>query len=164
MFSIIYSIQKCWKKVSSPISFLFPEKNPILTMNKHFIILFPLLIAVANGEDHPFDIEIRPRIIDGAKVIVNVDVENGIKKPIDYLEGFISEFDGDGKLKNEKRLVILYEYEPPLQPGFSATKSLIYSLEKEKPHTYEFRVSKVKFMSDARIFTWHKDAGFIRID
>ena len=37
-------------------------------------------------------------------------------------------------------------------------------LEKEKPHTYEFRVSKVRFMSDARIFTWHKDAGFIRID
>ena len=122
-------------------------------MTKHFILLFPLLITVANGEDHPFDIEIRPRIIDGAKVIVNVDVENGVKKPIDYLEGFISEFDGDGKLKNEKRLVILYEYEPPLQPGFSATKSLIYPLEKEKPHTDEFRVSKVKFMNKVWIKT-----------
>ena len=133
-------------------------------MVKRIILLLPLLGMLAASEDHPFEIEIRPRIIDGAKVIVNVDVENGVKKPIDYMEGFISEFDGEGKFKNEKRLVILYEYEPPLQPGFSATKSLIYPLEKEKPHTYEFRVSKVKFMSDARIFTWHKNAGFIRID
>ena len=75
-------------------------------MVKRIFLLFPLLGMLAASEDQPFEIEIRPRIIDGAKVIVNVDVENGVKKPIDYMEGFISEFDGDGKLKNEKRLVI----------------------------------------------------------
>ena len=114
-------------------------------MVKRIILLFPLLGMLAASEDQPFEIEIRPRIIDGAKVIVNVDVENGVKKPIDYMEGFISEFDGEGKFKNEKRLVILYEYEPPLQPGFSATKRLIYPLTKEKPHTYGvgfFKISK----------------------
>jgi len=130
-------------------------------------IIFQLLLLIVSlvfSKEEPFKIEIRPRIIDGAKIIVNVDVKNIVKKPIDYIEGFISEFDNDGSFKNEKRLVILYEYEPPLQPGFSATKSLIYPLIKDKPHTYEFRVSKVKFMGDKRIFTWHKDAGFIRID
>ena len=133
-------------------------------MVKNIFHLFLIIGSLAFSKETPFKIEIRPRIIDGAKIIVNVDVKNIVKKPIDYIEGFISEFDNDGKFKNEKRLVILYEYEPPLQPGFSATKSLIYPLMSDKPHNYEFRVSKVKFMGDKRIFTWHRNAGFIRID
>ena len=133
-------------------------------MIKYIIIILQLFPTIIFGEDQPFEIEIRPRIIDDFKVIVNIEVVNGVKKPIDLLEGFISEFDGDGKFKNEKRITILYQYEPPLQPGFSATKSIIYPLIKNKPHNYEFKISKVKFMGDNRIFTWHKEAGFIRID
>ena len=58
-------------------------------MAKRIILLLPLLGMLAASEDHPFEIEIRPRIIDGAKVIVNVDVENGVKKPIDYMLSLI---------------------------------------------------------------------------
>ena len=112
----------------------------------------------------PFLIEVRPRLVDGAKVIVNVEVENGLKKPIEYMEGFISEFDSEGNLFNEKKVVLLHEYEPPLQSGFKVTKSSIYKLNKRKPHNYKFRVSKVKYMGDLRIYTWHKKAGLIRID
>ena len=52
------------------------------------LILFSLLLAI----ERPFLIEVRPRLVDGTKVIVNIEVENGLKKPIEYLEGFISEF------------------------------------------------------------------------
>ncbi len=124
------------------------------------LILFSLLLAI----ERPFLIEVRPRLVDGAKVIVNIEVENGLKKPIEYLEGFISEFNGEGNLINEKKIILLHEYEPPLQTGFKVTKSSIYSLNKNKPHDYKFRVSKVKYMGDLRIFTWHKNAGLIRID
>ncbi len=133
-------------------------------MIKYIIIMLHLISTIIYGKGQPFEIEIRPRIIDDFKVIVNIEVENGVKKPIDLLEGFITEFDGEGKFKNEKRITVLYQYEPPLQPGYSATKSVIYPLIKTKPHTYEFKISKVKFMGDSRIFTWHKKAGFIRID
>ena len=45
-------------------------------MVKRIILLLPLLGMLAASEDQPFEIEIRPRIIDGAKVIVNVDVNS----------------------------------------------------------------------------------------
>ena len=111
-------------------------------MIKYIIIILQLFPTIIYREGQPFEIEIRPRIIDDFKVIVNIEVENGVKKPIDLLEGFISEFDGDGKFKNEKRITILYQYEPPLQPGFSATKSIIYTLMKNTPHNNEFKISQ----------------------
>ena len=95
---------------------------------------------------------------------MNVEVENGLKKPIEYLEGFILESDSEGNLINEKKIILLHEYEPPLQTGFKVTKSSIYNLNKKKAHNYRFRVSKVKYMGDLRIYTWHENAGFIRID
>ena len=124
------------------------------------LILFSSLFAI----EKPFLIEVRPRLIDGAKVIVNVEVENGLKKPIEYLEGFILESESEGNLINEKKIILLHEYEPPLQTGFKVTKSSIYNLNKKKPHNYRFRISKVKYMGDLRIYTWHENAGFIRID
>ncbi len=133
-------------------------------MIKKYIVSLLILFSFLLATEMPFLIEVRPRLVDGAKVIVNVEVENGLKKPIEYMEGFISEFDGEGPLINEKKVVLLHEYEPPLQSGFKVTKSSIYKLNKKKPHKYKFRVSKVKYMGDLRIYTWHKKAGLIRID
>ena len=67
-------------------------------------------------------------------------------------------------LLNEKRLVLLYSYEPALQTGFSTIKTAKFDLGNEKPSNYEFNISKVKFLGDNRVFAWHKKAGFIRID
>ena len=133
-------------------------------MTKKYIVSLLILFSFLLAIEKPFLIEVRPRLVDGAKVIVNVEVENGLKKPIEYMEGFISESDSEGNLINEKKVVLLHEYEPPLQSGFKVTKSSIYSLNKKKPHNYKFRVSKVKYMGDLRIYTWHKKAGLIRID
>tara|TARA_B100001996_G_scaffold370874_1_gene345624 strand:+ start:108 stop:509 length:402 start_codon:yes stop_codon:yes gene_type:complete len=133
-------------------------------MTKSYIFSPLILFSLLLGIEKPFLIEVRPRLVDGAKVIVNVEVENSLKKPIEYLEGFISEFNGEQNLINEKKVILLHEYEPPLQSGFRATKSLIYPLNKKKPHNYKFRVSKVKYMGDLRIYTWHKKVGLIRID
>ena len=133
-------------------------------MIKKYIVSLLILFSFLLATEMPFLIEVRPRLVDGAKVIVNVEVENGLKKPIEYMEGFISEFDSEGSLINEKKVVLLHEYEPPLQSGFKVTKSSIYKLNKKKPHKYKFRVSKVKYMGDLRIYTWHKKAGLIRID
>ena len=112
----------------------------------------------------PFSIELRPRVIDNAKVIVNVEVTNHLNRPIDYLEGFLSEFSSKGVLLNEKRLVLLYSYEPALQTGFSTIKTAKFDLGNEKPSNFKFNISKVKFFGESRVFAWHKKAGFIRID
>ena len=131
---------------------------------RYIIFYVTIFFSFALSKETPFIIDVRPRLVDGAKVIVNVEVENSYEKPIEYLEGFILEFDAQENLKNEKKIIMLNEYEPPLQPGYRVAKSSIYPLYKEKPHTYKFRMSKVKYMGDLRIFTWHKNAGFIRID
>ena len=124
------------------------------------LIHFPTFAQKAD----PFSIELRPRVIDNAKVIVNIEITNNLNRPIDYLEGFLSEYSSKGTLLNEKRIVLLYSYEPALQTGFSTLKTAKFNLGLEKPSNFEFNISKVKFFGESRVFAWHKKAGFIRID
>ena len=130
-----------------------------------FYLIFILIpfFGFAQKAD-PFSIELRPRVIDNAKVIVNIEITNHLNRPIDYLEGFLSEYSSKGVLLNEKRLVLLYSYEPALQTGFSTVKTAKFDLGEEKPSNFEFNISKVKFFGENRVFAWHKKAGFIRID
>ena len=132
-------------------------------MKFHLIfILIPFFNFAQKAE--PFSIELRPRIIDNAKIIVNIEVTNHLNRPVDYLEGFLSEFSSKGVLLNEKRVVLLYSYEPALQTGFSTIKTAKFDLGEEKPSNFQFNISKVKFFGESRVFAWHKKAGFIRID
>ena len=131
---------------------------------KFYLIFILLSFSSLAQKADPFLIELRPRVIDNAKVIVNVEITNHLNQPIDYLEGFLSEFSSKGTLISEKRLVLLYSYEPALQTGFSTVKTGKFDLSNEKPSIYKFNISKVKFFGDNRIFAWHKKAGFIRID
>ena len=125
-------------------------------------ILIPFLTFAQKAD--PFSIELRPRVIDNAKVIVNIEITNHLNRPIDYLEGFLSEYSSKGVLLNEKRIVLLYSYEPALQTGFSTIKTAKFDLGEEKPSNFKFNISKVKFFAESRVFAWHKKAGFIRID
>ena len=111
----------------------------------------------------PFSIDIRPRIIEDAKILVNVEIVNHVGRPVDYLEGFLSEFSGEQFL-GEKRMVLIYHYEPALQTGFSTTKSATFELKGNSPSSFEFNISKVKFDGENRVFAWHPKSGFIRID
>ena len=130
-----------------------------------FYLIFILIpfFGFAQKAD-PFSIEIRPRVIDNAKIIVNIEITNHLNRPIDYLEGFLSEYSSKGVLLNEKRIVLLYNYEPALQTGFSTIKTAKFDLGEEKPSNFKFNISKVKFFGESRVFAWHKKAGFIRID
>ena len=132
-------------------------------MKQYFVILLLICSLFAKGKV-PFTIDIRPRVIDNAKIIVNVEVINHISRPVDYLEGFITEFSADKVIISEKRMVLIYNYEPALQTGFSTSKSISYDLNTEKLPVFEFNISKVKFAGENRVFAWHSKSGFIRID
>ena len=130
-----------------------------------FYLIFILIPFFGFAQEaDPFSIELRPRVIDNAKVIVNIEITNHLNQPIDYLEGFLSEYSSKGVLLNEKRVVLLYSYEPALQTGFSTIKTAKFDLGEEKPSNFDFNISKVKFFGESRVFAWHKKAGFIRID
>ena len=132
-------------------------------MKRTLLLLFLTCFVVA-GDKVPFTIEVRPRVIDDAKILINVEVVNHVGRPLDYLEGFLAKYSGDKEFLGEERMVLVYNYEPPLQTGFSTTKTTTYPLEGEKPPTFVFTISKVKFAGENRVFAWHPKAGFIRID
>ena len=132
-------------------------------MKQYFVILLLICLLFAKSKV-PFTIDIRPRVIDDAKIIVNVEVINHIGRPVDYLEGFITEYSADRVLISEERMVLIYNYEPALQTGFSTSKSISYDLNTGKPSIFEFNISKVKFAGENRVFAWHLKSGFIRID
>mgnify|MGYP001351783168 FL=1 len=131
---------------------------------KRYMIIFLLTTFCFSEKKIPFEIEVRPRVIDGAKILVNVSIINNVGRPIDYLEGFISQYSGENVFINEERMVLLYSYEPALQTGYSSYKSASYELNKERPSNFKFNISKVKFLGDSRVFSWHIKSGFIRID
>ena len=132
-------------------------------MKQYFVILLFICLLFAKGKI-PFTIDIRPRVIDNAKIIVNVEVINHIGRPVDYLEGFITEYSSNRVMISEERMVLIYNYEPALQTGFSTSKSISYELSAGKPSIFEFNISKVKFAGENRVFAWHSKSGFIRID
>ena len=131
---------------------------------KLYLIFTLLSFSISAQKVDPFSIELRPRVIDNAKVLVNIEITNHLNQPIDYLEGFLSEYSSKGMLQSEKKIVLLYSYEPALQTGFSTIKTAKFDLGEEKPSNFEFNISKVKFFGESRVFAWHKKAGFIRID
>ena len=131
---------------------------------KFYLILVLIPFFSFAQKANPFSIELRPRVIDNAKVLVNIEITNHLNRPIDYFEGFLSEYSSKGVLLNEKRVVLLYNYEPALQTGFSTIKTVKFDLREEKPSNFDFSISKVKFFGENRVFAWHKKAGFIRID
>ena len=113
----------------------------------------------------PFEIDLRTRLVNDSRTMVNIQITNLMDKPLDYVEGFVIEKDINKNLINEKRLVLIYGYEPPLQKGFSTTRSISFNKpQNNKPNTYEFLISKIRFIGESRVFTWHPEIGFIRID
>ena len=113
----------------------------------------------------PFELDLRTRLVNDSRTMVNIQITNLMDKPLDYVEGFIIEKDINKNLIDEKRLVLIYGYEPPLQKGFSTTRSISFNKpQNDIPNTYEFLISKIRFIGESRVFTWHPEIGFIRID
>ena len=113
----------------------------------------------------PFELDLRTRLVNDSRTMVNIQITNLMDKPLDYVEGFVIEKDINKNLINEKRLVLIYGYEPPLQKGFSTPRSISFNKPQiNMPNTYEFLISKIRFIGESRVFTWHPKIGFIRID
>ena len=134
-------------------------------MLKFTLIITFLLSVITAQVTVPFEIELRTRLVNDDRTMVNIQITNLMDKPLDYVEGFVLEKNFNKDLIDEKRLVLIYGYEPPLQKGFSTTRSISFEKSKNNnPNTYEFLVSKIRFIGESRVFTWHPEIGFIRID
>ena len=90
-----------------------------------------LLSVLTAQESAPFELELRTRLVNDDRTMVNIQITNLMDKPLDYVEGFVLEKDFNKDLIDEKRIVLIYGYEPPLQKGFSTTRSISF----EKPKT-----------------------------
>ena len=134
-------------------------------MQKLIATLIIFSFALTAQVNIPFEIDLRTRLVNDSRTMVNIQITNLMDKPLDYVEGFVIEKDINKNLTDEKRLVLIYGYEPPLQKGFSTTRSISFKKpQNDKPNTYEFLISKIRFIGESRVFTWHPEIGFIRID
>ena len=137
----------------------------MLKAQKLIITIFISISFVTSQNNKPFELDIRTRLVNDSRTMVNIQITNLMDKPLDYVEGFVIEKDSDKNLIDEKRIVLVYGYEPPLQKGFSTTRSISFEKPKKTiPNTYNFLISKIRFIGESRVFTWHPDIGFIRID
>ena len=134
-------------------------------MQKFIAITLTLSSILTAQVKTPFILDLRTRLVNDSRTMVNIQITNLMDKPLDYVEGFVIEKDANKDLIDEKRIVLIYGYEPPLQKGFSTTRSISFiKPQNDKPNTYEFLISKIRFIGESRVFTWHPEIGFIRID
>ena len=134
-------------------------------MRKVIIFIITLTAITRAQIELPFEIDLKTRLVNDSITLVNIQITNLIDKPLDYVEGFVREIDGNKNLVDEKRMVLIYGYEPPLKSGFSTSRSISFPMvNPNNPNIYEFYISKIKFIGESRVFTWHPKIGFIRID
>ena len=134
-------------------------------MQKLIAISIIFSYALTAQVNIPFEIDLRTRLVNDNRTMVNIQITNLMDKPLDYVEGFVIEKDINKNLIDEKRLVLIYGYEPPLLKGFSTSRSISFNKpQNNTPNTYEFLISKIRFIGESRVFTWHPEIGFIRID
>ena len=132
-------------------------------MKKILILLFVVLLSAQSGADL-FKIETRPRVLDNNILQVVVQVDNNTELAVISLEGFITVYDAQLKIAEEKRLVLLKKYEPELKPQGSISRSLNFKYNPGVASNYVFHISRLQFIGDHRSYTYHPAAGLIRID
>ena len=97
-------------------------------MRKVIIFIITLTAITLAQVEIPFELDLKTRIVNDSITLVNVQITNLIDKPLDYVEGFVREVNSNKELINEKRMVLIYGYEPPLQTGFSTTRSISFPM------------------------------------
>jgi len=122
-----------------------------------FLLLTGILLS------QPLQIDVRPRIVDDKTVSIVVQIDNKSKRTINQLEGFINVVTDDGNILKEKRLIIIGPNDPALLNNMTVSHSVKFDLIDPFP-AYKFNVSKITFSSDYRVYTYHPEIGFYRVD
>ncbi len=122
---------------------------------------FILLTGIMASQ--PLQIDVRPRIVDDKTVSIVVQIDNKSKRTINPLDGFIIVFSFVGIVIKETRLVIIGPNDPALQNNMTVSRSVKFDLIDPFP-AYKFNVSKITFSDDYRVYTYHPEIGFYRVD
>ncbi|HBN45988.1 MAG TPA: hypothetical protein QGF08_05240 [Candidatus Marinimicrobia bacterium] len=125
------------------------------------LCFFLLLSGLFAGQ--PLQIDIRPRIVDDKTVSIVVQIDNKSKRSINHLEGFLTVITDGGEVLEEKRLIIIGPLDPVLQHNRTVSKNVKLDLVDPFP-AYRFNVSKITFSGDYKVYTYHPEIGFYRID
>ena len=131
---------------------------------KKFLILTMISILIGQGHFNLFTIDTRPRLLDGNIVQVNIQIDNNSGIAVKQLEGFLNVYDQSRKIIDEQRVIILSDIEPALNDRSSITKSLNFPFDPVAARDYTFHISKIKFIGDYRIYTYHPPNKLVRID
>ena len=125
-----------------------------------------MMISILVGQGHLnlFTIDTRPRLLDGNIVQVNIQIDNNSGIAVKQLEGFLNVYDQSRQIIDEQRVIILSDIEPALNDGHSITKSLNFPFDPVTARDYAFHISKIKFIGDYRIYTYHPPNKLVRID
>lgn len=117
-----------------------------------------------------FKIDIRPRYINNESALrIVVQIDNLTGKPVQFLEGFLLIIDidesGNRIIRDEHRMTQIQGVNAPLPPEMSVSDGFTIKTEEISAHQeYEFRISKVKFVGDYRVYTYDARIGLKRID
>ena len=82
----------------------------MLKAQKLIITIFISISFVTSQNNKPFELDIRTRLVNDSRTMVNIQITNLMDKPLDYVEGFVIEKDSDKNLVDEKRIVLVYGY------------------------------------------------------
>jgi len=122
-----------------------------------------LIIVAGFLSAQPLKVDVRPRLMDENTIIVVVQIDNQSGRTINHLEGFLIFSADAGRTIIEKRMIIIGPNDPAVHNNRTVSKNIKLDLVKPFPD-YKFNISKIAFTGDYRIYTYHQEIGFYRID
>jgi len=122
-----------------------------------------LIIVAGFLSAQPLKVDVRPRLMDENTIIVVVQIDNQSGRTINHLEGFLIFSADTGRTIIEKRMIIIGPNDPAVHNNRTVSKYIKLDLVKPFPD-YKFNISKIAFTGDYRIYTYHQEIGFYRID
>jgi len=143
------------------MTFAFDFDKPLRSLRMKKMCFFLLLTGIISAQ--PLLIDVRVRIVNEKTVKMVVQIDNKSKRTINHLEGFINVVTDVGNILQEKRLIIIGPNDPALQNRMTVSRSIKLDLIDPFP-AYKFNISKIIFSEDYRIYTYHPEIGFYRVD
>jgi hypothetical protein len=101
------------------------------------------------------------RQLDNNIIRITVEVANQTKREVSEIAGYIDIYDKAEQVIEKKYLQILHDYDVPLRPTESKSRSMVLTQRPNMSGTARFRITLLHFFGDKEIYMVCPECGEI---
>jgi hypothetical protein len=101
------------------------------------------------------------RQLDNNIIRITVEVANQTKREVSEIAGYIDIYDNAERVIEKKFMQILHDYEVPLRPSESKSRSIVLTRRPNMSGTARFRITRLRFFGEKDLYMVCPECGEI---